>query len=57
MHPLIALFAYASLVDLVSSQFPPKPQGLTILQSKFHENVTISYKEVRLLYWYSSTTT
>ncbi|PHH78665.1 hypothetical protein CDD83_3947 [Cordyceps sp. RAO-2017] len=25
--------------------FPPVPEGLTVLRSKFHENVTISFKE------------
>ncbi|RYP66128.1 hypothetical protein DL771_007962 [Monosporascus sp. 5C6A] len=28
-----------------SAQFPPKPKGVTVLRSKFHENVTISFKE------------
>lgn len=32
---------------LVAAQFPPKPEGVTVLKSKFNENVTISYKEVR----------
>ena len=27
-------------------QFPPTPEGIKVLKSKFHENVTISYKEV-----------
>ena len=31
-----------------AAQFPPTPKGLTVLKSKFHENVTISFKEVRL---------
>jgi hypothetical protein len=39
---------WAALVGLAQAQFPPKPEGLTILKSKIHENVTISYKEVRL---------
>lgn len=29
----------------VLGQFPPKSEGFKTLQSKFHENVTISYKE------------
>lgn len=33
------------LLSLVNAQFPPKPEGVTVLQSKFHENVTLSYKE------------
>lgn len=28
------------------AQLPPEPRGITVLKSKFHENVTISYKEV-----------
>ncbi|KAI1338149.1 carboxypeptidase C [Xylariaceae sp. FL0016] len=27
------------------AQFPPEPKGITLLKSRFHENVTISYKE------------
>ncbi|KAF9869744.1 serine carboxypeptidase [Colletotrichum karsti] len=33
------------LIGLAGAQFPPKPDGVTVLKSKFHENVTISYKE------------
>lgn len=35
------------IIGLAGAQFPPKPEGVTVLKSKFHENVTISYKEVR----------
>ncbi|KAI0139215.1 putative lysosomal protective protein precursor [Pestalotiopsis sp. NC0098] len=35
----------AALLGLAAAQFPPKPEGITLLKSKFHENVTISYKE------------
>jgi hypothetical protein len=31
----------------VGAQFPPPPKGLTVLKSKFHDNVTISFKEVQ----------
>jgi len=34
------------LTGLVAAYFPPEPEGITILKSKFHENFTISYKEV-----------
>ncbi|KAI0005255.1 carboxypeptidase C [Xylariaceae sp. FL0662B] len=34
-----------SLAGLAWAQFPPEPEGITILQSKLHENITISYKE------------
>ncbi|CAH0020958.1 unnamed protein product [Clonostachys rhizophaga] len=37
---LAAVFAQPAL-----SQFPPKPEGVTVLKSKFNENITISYKE------------
>lgn len=36
----------SGLVGLAVAQFPPEPEGITLLRSKFHENVTISYKEV-----------
>lgn len=45
---LISLLTTYSLTGPVSAQFPPQPQGITYLQSKFHENVTISFKEVSL---------
>ncbi|KAI5457496.1 Alpha/Beta hydrolase protein [Mariannaea sp. PMI_226] len=32
-------------LGLVAGQFPPKPQGVLTVKSRFHENVTISYKE------------
>ncbi|KAI0418222.1 carboxypeptidase S1 [Xylaria grammica] len=38
-------FVEFSLVGFTFAQFPPKPAGITVLQSKFHENVTISFKE------------
>ncbi|RYP44770.1 hypothetical protein DL768_008815 [Monosporascus sp. mg162] len=28
-----------------SAQFPPEPEGVTVLRSQFHENVTISFKD------------
>jgi hypothetical protein len=30
-----------------NAQFPPKPEGLKVLESRFGDGVTISYKEVR----------
>ena len=36
----------ASVLGLAAAQFPPKPEGVTVLKSRFHENVTISFKEV-----------
>lgn len=38
----------ASITSLVTAQFPPPLTGVKTLKSKFHENVTISYKEVCL---------
>lgn len=36
------------LAGLAAAQFPPPLKGVKVLKSKFHENVTISYKEVSL---------
>lgn len=41
---LVGVLARASL-----AQFPPTPEGVTVLKSKFDEGITISYKEVRIL--------
>ncbi|KAL7800278.1 Alpha/Beta hydrolase protein [Trichoderma ceciliae] len=42
---LSAALLLGGLTGLTFAQFPPKPEGLTVLRSKFHENVTISFKE------------
>ncbi|KAK4032356.1 Alpha/Beta hydrolase protein [Parachaetomium inaequale] len=34
-----------SLLLGAHAQFPPKREGITVVQSKFHENVSISFKE------------
>lgn len=47
MFPSIVLLFVA--VQTVLCQFPPIPEGVTTLKSKYHEGVTISYKEVRSL--------
>ena len=44
---LSAAVLLGGLSSLALAQFPPKPEGVTVLRSKFHENVTISFKEVR----------
>ena len=44
---MIGTIVLSGLLALASAQFPPTPEGLTILRSKFNENVTISFKEVR----------
>lgn len=40
------IWLVTSLAGLALAQFPPKPEGVTVLRSKFHENVTLSFKEV-----------
>ena len=32
----------------VSKYFPPSPQNLTVISSKFEDGVSISYREVRV---------
>ncbi|KAI2463189.1 serine carboxypeptidase [Annulohypoxylon bovei var. microspora] len=39
------VFGLSSLVPLTRAQFPPTPEGVTVLESKFSNGVTISYKE------------
>jgi hypothetical protein len=46
---LISLGVVGGLARLTSAQFPPKPEGITVLESKLEEGVRISYKEVRIL--------
>lgn len=46
MTMLYKRLLYAGLSGIALGQFPPEPKGITVLRSKFHENVTISYKEV-----------
>jgi hypothetical protein len=43
---LRGVLGLVAMAGLASAQFPPKPEGMKVLKSKFHENVTISYKEV-----------
>ncbi|OLN88363.1 Carboxypeptidase S1-like protein A [Colletotrichum chlorophyti] len=33
------------VVGLAAAQFPPTPEGVKVLKSKFHQNITITYKE------------
>ncbi|KAE8153211.1 Alpha/Beta hydrolase protein [Aspergillus avenaceus] len=33
------------LLGLATAQYPPVPEGVTVITSKIHENVTISFKE------------
>ena len=42
------LIAVLSIAALTAAQyFPPTPEGVTTVQSKTHEGVSISFKEVR----------
>ena len=36
----------AALLGAATAQFPPTPEGITVVKSKLHENVSISFKEV-----------
>jgi hypothetical protein len=45
--PTSVLLAWSAGLAAVKAQFPPKPEGVTRLKSKFHENITISFKEVK----------
>jgi hypothetical protein len=43
----LSLFGAAGLLaGVVNAQFPPTPEGMTILESQLDEGVRISYKEV-----------
>ena len=42
---LSLIFALALALGALGN-FPPAPKGVTTLKSKYHEGVTISYKEV-----------
>ncbi len=39
------------LAPAVVAQFPPTPEGVTVLESKFGNGVKISYKEVREVFF------
>ena len=39
------LAASLSLLAYVSAQFPPAPEGVTTIKSKFNDGIKISYKE------------
>lgn len=46
----LSLAASVSLFGLVSAQyFPPIPEGITTLQSKFNNGISITYKEVWII--------
>jgi hypothetical protein len=41
-----ALLSGALLASSAVAQFPPKPEDVKTVKSKFHQGVEISYKEV-----------
>jgi hypothetical protein len=41
---------WACLYTLIASQFPPTPEGVTVIQSQIQPGVSISYKEVSNIY-------
>lgn len=43
---ILHVAAIAALGRVVQAQFPPTPEGITVLQSHVEDGVTISYKEV-----------
>ncbi|KAL9114089.1 MAG: hypothetical protein Q9227_001861 [Pyrenula ochraceoflavens] len=45
LWPLFVAANFVLFPSVIHAQFPPKPEGLKVVQSKFHEGVTISYKE------------
>ncbi|PWY64376.1 lysosomal protective protein precursor [Aspergillus eucalypticola CBS 122712] len=42
---MLTSLVLGGLLGLATAQFPPEPEGITVLKSKLHENVTISFKE------------
>jgi len=42
------LAAVAGITSVAQAQFPPKPENVTVLESKLVEGVKISYKETEL---------
>jgi hypothetical protein len=47
-NQLLTLGAIGGLTGLGAAQFPPKPEGVSVLESKLEDGVRISYKEVRI---------
>jgi len=46
MSPIIYLLVNALIFSLAVAQFPPTPENVTVIKSRFDEGITISYKEV-----------
>lgn len=47
MHQKAVLLG--AFAGLAAAQLPPQPEGVKVIKSRHHENVTISFKEVRFL--------
>lgn len=45
---LLSVHSVLLLGTIASAQFPKKPDGLTLLRSRFNDSVTISYKETHI---------
>jgi len=52
---MLSSLIITALAGIVTAQFPAEPEGITLLRSRFNNNVTISYKEVCLIESSSST--
>ena len=48
MGRLLQLAATTVFIASVVAQFPPTPEGLTKLVSKYNPDISISYKEVAI---------
>lgn len=46
MRSLSVLAYGAALLPPTLAQFPPAPEGVKVIKSKFNKHITISYKEV-----------
>jgi hypothetical protein len=47
LNRLTVVSAIAALSRVANTQFPPTPEGVTVLESQIEEGIRISYKEVR----------
>lgn len=45
---MVLLVFLLGIVHLVYCQFPPTPEGIKTLKSKFHNDITISYKQPKI---------
>ena len=46
---------FLALAASALAQFPAEPVGLKVLESRFGDGVTITYKEVGRMFWSSCT--